>query len=1287
MVEVGGDMRGNGVLEKVLMDMPLPLVVATMSDGKPRIYALNHEMTRLSRGHNLRELESLLEDSAPGGSSRTFNVRLWGFDGELTLSPYGDGKVCAALKLAERGDEKSSRRLLELIPDLVLVFNREGVYVDCHTQGGQRDLLMPPADFIGKNVRELLPPDLSGRFHACLSRVLESGMEETLNYSLEINGREQGFEVSFLPGRDGEVICVAHKSAIHDIPEIREAFSHAPLGMALIDRRLRLVRCNHALAGLTGIGGKELQGRRLAELIHQEDWKQGAESFRLLFRGETGRLELEQRILGRDGAEHWTQLSASPLHGSSGEVEYVIATVLPTRESRRERERSETKLAQLKAVTKSGYWEVDYNSGRVVCDTELHELFAYPVGMALNTELLRAMIHPQDLALTELAYLRAVRSGKDFNIVHRIIDGHGAVRHVAQRGTTEFGEDGHPLRTLGMAYDISDLKEAEHGLKWHNRILHSLIESTQRLLEDKDVSGSIREALRALCSATDTSRAYMFDLEKHRDGSFVCRFSHEWNQPGIPGFSTDPSLRKFILSDMELVEGLLEKRATLLSAGSAPLAIRELMELLQTRSLAVLPIFIDGELSGFIGVDDCRRERLWQESELDILRLFAETIGLVAERREHESRLQKTMRSLERNELLLKKSEHRYRSLVNAIPDLICIHDRNGYIVDCSMGPEGFFGYRDEDFLGMHVSSFLTGENSQHICAAIDKVLKTGETMILGCEQTHRNGQYQVCEVRIVPYNSDMVMAIVRDVTEHRRIERALRNSEGKFKLLFERMISGATLFEPVRGDGDTPWRYRFIDANASYEKLSGMKAQELRGRFFDEIFSECSWMDTLHDVAYYGNTRVFELYHDDTARHYYCSAFRPDSGSNYFCVIFNDITAQKQFEADLIKAKERAEESDRLKSAFLANMSHEIRTPLNTIIGLASLMAENDLDRHEKSRYSAMINQSSSQLLTLISDIIDIARIESGELRLDYRNVRLGQMMERLHDIFSAKLSRNGQTQVSLLYRKNPGDDELIIHSDETRLTQILSNLLGNAVKFTLKGFIEFGCEADLESREIRFFVRDSGPGIPPDRQEIIFERFRQADDSLTRKHGGTGLGLAICKHLCNLLGGKIWLNSVPGEGSCFYFTVPYVRKNESLAEKNKQRKSLPSDDGSRWPGKTVVVADDTPTVQFYLKRLLELAEVNCLLASNGMEAVELCRTQTVDLVLMDIQMPEMNGLEATAAIKSLKPSLPVLAQTAHALAGDRERIIASGCDDYIVKPIRKDTLMEKLSGYFKKP
>lgn len=382
-----------------------------------------------------------------------------------------------------------------------------------------------------------------------------------------------------------------------------------------------------------------------------------------------------------------------------------------------------------------------------------------------------------------------------------------------------------------------------------------------------------------------------------------------------------------------------------------------------------------------------------------------------------------------------------------------------------------------------------------------------------------------------------------------------------------------------------------------------------------------------------------------------------------------------QQINTELVISKNKAEEADKLKSAFLANMSHEIRTPLNAILGFASLLKTPNLSQEKTESFVDIIDSSGQQLLAIINDILDISKIEAGQISISIANVNVTDVLNELYHQFEKQAE---QKNIRLELHNDFRNRKLEVATDEIRLRQILNNLLSNAIKFTHEGSVEFGVR--IIENFMEFYVKDSGIGIPDEDQKMIFEPFRQVENNNSRTYGGNGLGLSISKALVEKLGGTMSLQSKTDKGSVFTFTIPYV--NVNLQETRREANTENSE--NHWDNQIILIAEDECYNFLFLEELLMPTGVKILHARDGKEAVEMVRRNPkISLVLMDIKMPVMDGYTATRIIKELKPRLPVIAQTAYAMSEDREKTRKAGFDNFISKPIVQDNFIKVLSDY----
>jgi PAS domain S-box-containing protein len=390
-----------------------------------------------------------------------------------------------------------------------------------------------------------------------------------------------------------------------------------------------------------------------------------------------------------------------------------------------------------------------------------------------------------------------------------------------------------------------------------------------------------------------------------------------------------------------------------------------------------------------------------------------------------------------------------------------------------------------------------------------------------------------------------------------------------------------------------------------------------------------------------------------------------------HYVAIKDDISKRKLVEEAHKQAKEKAEENDRLKSAFLANMSHEIRTPMNAIVGLSGLMADPELSFEEKENFSAIIKENSDVLLQLIDDIVDISKIEAGQIIMRPAGCNVNALMRDIYDTFKIQIKER-ENKLKLILNLEELKGEIRTFTDAQRLRQVITNLVSNALKFTDRGSVELGCRMDNETR-LLFFVKDTGIGIPKNKHEMIFDRFGQVDDSRTKIHRGAGLGLSISRSLVQLMGGSIWVKSEKGKGAAFFFTVPY-RQALPLQEK-------PEQEVLTWPvlnDRNILLIENRKASYGLTGKMLRKTGAGILRAGTGAQALEIINTVTdLALVLLDLNLPDKDGYDILQEIRKISPDVPVIIQTAYAMNGERERCLKAGCNGYITKPVSIERLI----------
>jgi PAS domain S-box-containing protein len=411
---------------------------------------------------------------------------------------------------------------------------------------------------------------------------------------------------------------------------------------------------------------------------------------------------------------------------------------------------------------------------------------------------------------------------------------------------------------------------------------------------------------------------------------------------------------------------------------------------------------------------------------------------------------------------------------------------------------------------------------------------------------------------------------------------------------------------------------------------------------------------------------------------------FDSDGEITHFVGVKDDITEKRHMIEELTRAKEKAEESDRLKTSFLANMSHEIRTPMNGIVGFIDLLQYPDLSTEERAQYFSLVKESTNRLLITIDNLIEISRIEAGQEKAVLSDFNLAGFLQYYHALFKPEAVKKS---LDLIFSSDIKED-IVVKSDKNKLGLIISNLLNNAVKFTSAGSVEYGSKV-VSGNILEISVRDSGPGIPEEKHTIIFERFVQADSSFNRPYEGSGLGLSIVKAYTGMLGGKIELISAPGKGSEFIVTLPLmIPENQETAVTDELKeiavKEMADKPTHSEHNALILVVEDDEASLSYLDKILVASNFRVIIARNGAEAVKMFeQNPDIAIVLMDIKMPVMDGLEATRLIREMNREIPVIAQTAYVLPVENEMIAAAGCTDYISKPTNRTDLISLINKY----
>lgn len=688
--------------------------------------------------------------------------------------------------------------------------------------------------------------------------------------------------------------------------------------------------------------------------------------------------------------------------------------------------------------------------------------------------------------------------------------------------------------------------------------------------------------------------------------------------------------------------------------------------------------------------------------------------------------------------LLFEKTK--YKHLFASAPEAIAMVDGENRILDVNPEFERLFQYKGQEVMGKKLDELISPGLMLDEALELTRSNWEGRKVMVESKRMKKDGSWIDVSIMGVPFNNNYghqrIFGIYRDISERVQSEEQLRN-RAEFIEYISRISSELINTDILNIDAIIEKALervaRFNKAERAY--LVGLSADEshicITHEWDDDIRqshrsgqSSISVRDIQEYFLRLRSGETFQLRRDEAGivegteelpfffdllniesminiplfvgREFmgyigfdmYSRPYHWDEQSvNIFSLtgqILVNALSRKRTEEKLKKALMSAEASDKLKSAFLAGISHEVRTPMNHIMGFIDVINEGDPDPDERREYLQIMKNSGTHLLRLIDDVIELAMIDSGQVHLRENICELGRFMQSLKAEFENIRTSMGKVTVELKLETPDQYQDLVVQTDEFKVRQILWNLLSNAIKFTPVGTVTFGFNITNDKKRIEFFVKDTGIGIDAEFHKVIFERFHRLDSGISRQYGGVGLGLPISQGLASLFGERIKIDSVPGQGTTFFFRIPlklYKPAGPGCVSVNEIRKVY------NWKGKTILMVEDDPVNMRFLTVLLTRTEADLLYASDGREAIEMIEGNEVDLVLMDMQLPVMNGYEATRRIREIRPALPVIAQTANVLAEDRDECLEAGCNDYIPKPIDKNVLYRKVNCLLFKP
>jgi len=691
---------------------------------------------------------------------------------------------------------------------------------------------------------------------------------------------------------------------------------------------------------------------------------------------------------------------------------------------------------------------------------------------------------------------------------------------------------------------------------------------------------------------------------------------------------------------------------------------------------------------------------------------------------------QKSMeKELTKTKELAQESEAIFNQFLKHSPIYVFFKDDQIRTVRLSENYEKMLGMSIKDLLGKSMNDLFPSDLAKSMVADDMRILQEGK--VIEIEETLNGKNYYTMKFPINIEGKPRYLAgFTMDITERKQAENE-RKTLHKELAYTKTLLNAAFEQSPVPMALATVQDYTFQIINTAAADFLGINSSDYVGKQLDKV--EIPWSDhsadgqplQIHELpmvlALKGiatkNIEILVVRKDGTKRWELISGTPIYNAAGELIagmIVFPEITELKHAELllkeksdelfvqneeystineelnetniriqiineQLIAAKEKAEENDKLKSAFLANMSHEIRTPLNAVLGFADLLANVTTDSHKVVRFANIIKQRGNDLLSLINDILDISKIQANQLELHLETTDINQLLDETYAFFNTQnefISSNPNIQFFLTNKLN--NYENYVYTDHLRLKQVLINIVSNALKYTNQGKVELACYH--VNSNLQFRIKDTGIGIAPEQIPLVFESFRQLNNiHATKTESGTGLGLAICKGIITLMNGTITITSQENVGTEFIVSIPYY-----LANQSKQSVEFEVKKNFLWQNKTILIVEDDAYSITFLKEMLEATSANLIVASTANRALEIMQQyQNIDLILMDIRLPDGNGDELTTVIRKTYPYLPIIAQTANAMETDRIRCLNAGCNDYIAKPIQQKKLLEILQDY----
>lgn len=1001
--------------------------------------------------------------------------------------------------------------------------------------------------------------------------------------------------------------------------KFRLFYERSPVAYHSLDEKGNILQVNDAWLHMMGYMRNEVIGRNITEFLRPDYAKLFAEQF--LTNPESLDFEnKEQVLISRGSNEIIVSVSArheTNLDGTYKSTNFILHNVTERRNSELKNIELNERLTLAAKASGFGVWDWDILNDILFWDKRMCELYGIEKAEHSGVfDLWVNALHPDNKTEAENVKKLVDDGGTEYTSSFKIILPNGAIRHLRVYALVLRGEGGEAYRMIGINFDITEDIRGKIALKESEERFREIIESSIDIHYKQSIVTSkfiyVSPSVEAVLGYTAQE---------------------------IIAMSTESQRLLFAKEDDNIIDGFRH-------------------QILEQDPAKVLEL-------EFRVIDKGGRYHWMHGSyriKLDSAGKPSHIIGVLRDITEIKQHQQALLKNLHERELIL-----------NSIPNIIWKAEVNkqGQFVNTIISsiadellklPPNTIQNNWETYFG-HILPRYMPDIEAKIRHGIQN---PGFTISMEYEARLGNGEtaWFFSEGRAYVENGEMsIIGYTSNINDRKLILAELKQSEQMFKSFILNAPDG--IFT-CNADGI------ILGANQACCSLLYTDEENLLGKSIsgfltsdnDQIVATDYKMASIGDK----NSRALDLYTaNGTTFHALLSTIK--LSDNKILGFIKDIDDIKKTHKELVKAKEKAEESDRLKTAFLAAMSHELRTPLNSILGFSSLI-DDTLQVSDFLRINRMIRQSGFHLLGIVESVFEMALLQTGNSRLNAQTASLSDVFVGLDRLVTVAVDDLQKHSLSIVYQ-NADCKGISLYTDHEKLLRLLFHLANNALKYTLKGTISIGCK--INDNEIVFWIKDTGIGIPPDKAGYIFELFRQGDDSDTRDFGGLGLGLTICNKLAHILKGRLWFESTPGVGTDFYFNLP--RLQTELLSENHPHEAIEHD---VLKARTILIAEDNDENMLFLNMVFKGTGAKLITVTTGRQAVAKAKEiPDIDLVLMDLKLPELDGYEATRQICKLRPGMPVIAQTAYAMLGDRERALQAGCIDYLTKPMNKDQVL----------